>query len=507
MRPDTQTLPTPALSVQTGPARCDMVIAAALVGLTLIVRLPFVHIVNDDEAFFSVMGQRWLHGEWPYTASFDVKPPLIFALFAMAQAVFGLSLATIKGLEIVFTAWGAIALQRLVRRHGSEAVSLWAGALYPIYSLTLQGVSESSSVLQLPFIIAAFSCVLAAKDDRSAPWRLVAGGVLIGLAGMIKQTAIFEAAGLFGVVVWLYRGRQPVRAALAYGLGAAVPVVAFAGLFLAAGHLGDAYEAVIHTALTRMNYDVPGQNGHLAGGLTRVLPLCKPLVVILCLAGFSLARTARIGEGVSAPLRLAAIVWTLSALVDVIAQHAMFAYYAAMLIPPLLILSGGLVMHGIAFPDRYRQPIIAAFAAAAILVPLGFDRGSLKVSDSTGPNDFAATQAAAADLKQLGLKPTDRLLVLRRGLYTYVLTGALPAARYYHGLQLTCDFPLPDKAPLALALAQRPRFIVTADPDYGVRCETPQFMPQVQAALGDYSLKAVTRGTWDRMFIYERKPR
>ena len=487
------------------PARRDLVIAAALVMLSLFVRLPVLHIVNDDEAFFSVMGQRWLHGEWPYAASFDVKPPLLFGVFAAAQAVFGLSLATIKGLEIAFTAWGAIALQRLARRHGSEALSLWAGGLYPVYSLAQQGVSECSSVLQLPFVIAAFACVLAADGGRFTRARLVAGGVMIGLAGLIKQTAIFEAAGLFAIVLWLHRERQPVRAALFYGLGAVAPVAAFAGLFLAAGHLRDAYEAVIHTALMRMNYDVPGQDGHLGGGLARVLPLCKPLVVVSGLAAFSLARSARIDDKLSPRLRLAAVVWAASAAVALVLQHAMFAYYAAMLIPPLLILSGGLVMHGIAFSAQVRTPAIAALAGLAVAVPLWLDRGNFTVGGYTGPGDFAAVEAAAAGLKQLGLRPSDRLLVLRRGLYTYVLTGALPSARYYHGLQLLCDFPLPDKAPLADALARRPRFIVSADPAYGVNCERPEARPMIDGALRGYNLKAVTRGAWDRMFIYEIK--
>lgn len=97
--------------------------------LTLAVRLPFLHFIDDDEAFYSLVAQRWLHGDWPYTASFDVKPPLLFGIFALAQAVFGESLATIKGVEIVFTIWGAIALQRLLQRQGAHNVSLWAGAV------------------------------------------------------------------------------------------------------------------------------------------------------------------------------------------------------------------------------------------------------------------------------------------------------------------------------------------------------------------------------------------
>src|SRR5215475_12070257 len=86
------------------------------------VRLPYYGNVNDDEFFFSVIAQRWLEGGLPYVASYDVKPPGLFALYASAQALFGQSLATIKGLEILFTALGGFALYRLARKHGGPAL-------------------------------------------------------------------------------------------------------------------------------------------------------------------------------------------------------------------------------------------------------------------------------------------------------------------------------------------------------------------------------------------------
>jgi hypothetical protein len=156
-------------------AHMRFVVTTALILLwTCMVRLPFLHIVNDDEAFFSVMGTRWLQGDLPYVDSYDVKPPLLFALFAIAQAIFGLSLATIKGLEIVFTAGGALLLYKLVQRHGSERVARWCAFLFPVYSLTLTGACEPNSVLQLPFIIMAFYALLNAQADAKPARRLLA---------------------------------------------------------------------------------------------------------------------------------------------------------------------------------------------------------------------------------------------------------------------------------------------------------------------------------------------
>jgi hypothetical protein len=184
----------------------------------------------------------------------------------------------------------------------------------------------------------------------------------------------------------------------------------------------------------------------------------------------------------------------------------MFAYYAATLIPPLLILAGAFVLHGIDFSLRVRNLWIAGYAAALTVVPLALDRGNLTVSDNQGPNDYAASQAAAAQLKLLGITSADHMLVLKRGLYTYVLTGAMPSARYYHNLHLVCPFPTPDTSPLTQALAQRPRFIVLAEPTYVWRCETEESHREFGAALADgYDLKATVHGQWDKMYIYQTR--
>jgi len=70
-------------------------------------RLPFAHVIHDDEAFYSTVAARWLRGDLPYVPSFDIKAPGLFALFAAVQTVFGASLVTVKGLELAFTVLGA----------------------------------------------------------------------------------------------------------------------------------------------------------------------------------------------------------------------------------------------------------------------------------------------------------------------------------------------------------------------------------------------------------------
>ncbi|HEY5081851.1 MAG TPA: hypothetical protein VII91_08035 [Bauldia sp.] len=77
---------------------------------TCAVRLPFYTQTDKDEFFFSAIAAEWLKGGLPYVATFDIKPPGVFFIFAVAQSLFGASQATIKGMEIVAVTLGAYGL-------------------------------------------------------------------------------------------------------------------------------------------------------------------------------------------------------------------------------------------------------------------------------------------------------------------------------------------------------------------------------------------------------------
>ncbi len=482
-------------------------LALILLVWTCIVRLPFLHIVNDDEAFFSVMATRWMHGELPYADSYDVKPPLLFILFGLAQMVFGVSLVTIKGLEIVFTVAGAFGLYRLIQRHGTEPAARWAALLYPIYSLTLSGVNAPNTLLQAPFVIMAFQYLLDAIPSEKPARNLFFCGLMIGLAGMIKQTAIFEALAIGGLVLWYFRTRHTGRQLMLLIAGAALPVIVFTVYFAAMGHLREAFDAVVMQSLARVNLDLPETKGQYLIGFTRFMPIIAPLFFLVGCALMAWLRRSRLAAHVSPSLLIVAAIWFAASAAGIIVMHAMFSYYAATLIAPLLILSAAFVCHGTDFPPRLRPLILGAFVIAATVFPLVIERNNLRITDLSGPDDFRGEQAAASRLKQLGIKDTDHLLVLKRGLFIYILTGAEPTGRYYHNLHLMCAFPTPDTTPLSDAFARRPKFVVMANPAIWRACETEKAHATARAALASaYDLKAVTGGKWDKFYIYQLKP-
>lgn len=485
---------------------------AALILLvwTMVLRLPFAHIVDDDEAFFSVVATRWQHGELPYVASFDIKPPLLFLLYVIANLLTGGGLAAIKGLEIVMVAWGAWALYRLVSRHGPHPAAVWAAGLYPVYSLALSGVYAPNLPLVAPFLIMACDYALRARRDGL---RAVAiAGALCGAAGLVKQTAVFET---LAILVFLFvstpKGGR-LRMLAVFAGSAALTWVPFIVYFWLNGALRQAFDAVVLSAVTRLHGDVQLMPSGVMrpvsewNGLVYFLPCLKPLFALLWLAAVAALRYRRMGDTWPQPLLQLCALWLAAAAVDLFSLHSMSEMYAQDFVAPLLIVSGIVVTRGFAFAAGRRAWWIAAYAVVAVAVPAFIDRDDLWLGAVKGRNDPKAIEAVARAMKADGVRSGDRIFVPRRGLMVYVATGTLPATDVFHPLQLMCPFATPQAHPLAAGLAQKTAYLVVARTDLTMVCETPESRTELKTAIArDYQPVKVVTGDWDAFTIYRRK--
>lgn len=485
----------------------------AVLGLlvwTMVLRLPFAHIVDDDEAFFSVVATRWLHGELPYVTSFDIKPPLLFLFYLIANLLTGGGLVAIKGLEVVMVAWGAWALYRLVSAHGTPAAALWAAGLYPVYSLALSGVFAPNLMMEAPFVIMACDHALRARSEGLK--AVATGGLLIGCAGLVKQTAVFEAAAIAAFLLVSLPKGQRLKALIVFAAAAAVAWVPFIVYFWLNGALHPAFDDVVVSAVTRLGGDVQltpaGQLRRVTvvDGLTYFLPCLKPLFALIWLAAVAALRYRRLGDAWPRPLLHLCAFWLAAAVASLFSMHAMAEMYAQDFVAPLLVVSGVVVTQGFAFPEHRRAAWIAAYAVVVVAVPAYIDRGSLWSDAVKGRNDPVAVTAVAQVLKAQGVKPGDRIFVPRRGLMIYVATRTMPAADVFHPLQLVCPFPTPQAHPLAAGLAQKTAYLVVARTDLSMVCETPESRAELTAAIArDYQPIKVVTGQWDAFTIYRRK--
>jgi 4-amino-4-deoxy-L-arabinose transferase-like glycosyltransferase len=229
-------------------------IMAALTGCAVLVRLPFLSDAGTDESFYLVVARQWLEGMPPYANALDVKPPLLFALMAGAEALFGPSLLAAKALTMAAVSATACALYLFGRRFIGELSGVAASLFYIAASLTLSGALSPAELIMAPFtafgMLAGFAGL---AKERPRLWPLAGAGVLFGAAACVKQTAIFEALPLAAFLVLRRPPDDAFKALASFALGCIVVPAGFGLFFLAEGHFGALFDNVVMSVAGRMS--------------------------------------------------------------------------------------------------------------------------------------------------------------------------------------------------------------------------------------------------------------
>lgn len=491
--------------------RLAAIFALALVWTTLL-RWASLGRISEDEAFFVIVGRNWLAGFPPYAHAWDVKPPGLFLLTALAETGFGPTFAAIKALTIVAVAATATALGGLAMRHVSRPVGLWAFFVYPVASLFASGDTMPAILVQTPFVALAVFALLEARRERAILWLLLSG-LAIGAAGMIKQTAIFETAALV-VLAGLFeiggggRGRAVARAVVAIGLGALVVPLGFAAWFAANGLFGDFFDGAVIGAAGRLSGDPMVAAGSqelvqltVFDAIGRLPAQIRPCLGLAALTLLAWMRRRRLSPAIDAGWFAVTIAWFAAAIVGVVAVKAMYDNYIHTALAPLTLAAGVFVFHGIEITATPWRRIGQIAAAAGVLAPSLL----LKMPLAYDPVDMEGVRAAAAIVRAAGGAGQDELLAPRRGLPINVETGSFPTTRWVHLMHLMCDLPVGGGVdPLATALATRPRFLAIGDPSRAMACEREDRIDELVATLAGYRSIGVGRGPRDSWEIFER---
>ena len=131
--------------------RClpSWLIALLFFATTLLSRIPtFSQSVLDwDESLYFLMAQQWRHGHLPYTTIWDNKPIGIYAIFAVAQTMFGDGVASIRLAMVLCVSVLAFAVFRITRAlTDDDAAGLAAGAALILCSLSNDGLSSNTEL-------------------------------------------------------------------------------------------------------------------------------------------------------------------------------------------------------------------------------------------------------------------------------------------------------------------------------------------------------------------------
>jgi len=224
---------------------------AAWVLLSAVTRwLAFlVPLLDVDESAHIVGSWEVLRGGLLYTDFVNNKPPLLYAYYALAQAVAGPTLIGVRAvttlLVVPLTALAVSAWYGHTRRGVLAAVA------YLVFSAAFLAhdmlASNTEVLMMLP---AAWAAVVIGTSDRARrAWRAALAGCLVGIGVLLKYQVGTWLPAMAVAVVWDHwrRGDQARGVAQAgwMGLGFALPLFATWAWFRAQG--GD--EALLYWTL------------------------------------------------------------------------------------------------------------------------------------------------------------------------------------------------------------------------------------------------------------------
>jgi hypothetical protein len=207
--------------------------------------------LSDDEAIYAVVAREMLAGRALYRDVVDHKPPLIYLVYALTQALGGPhgGMVVLHVLTIAVVLATALVLRRILGQFGGlpadSRAPFFAGLLYIVFTTTLLPFDALAANCELFMMLPLGASVLffldGAADARLRP--LFVSGLLVGIAMLFKYQAGVQLPLYLGTLAAIHRRRMPrgllAGAAVATGLASLLG----AGLLLLwrAGCLDDAW--------------------------------------------------------------------------------------------------------------------------------------------------------------------------------------------------------------------------------------------------------------------------
>jgi hypothetical protein len=184
-----------------------------------------------DQSIYAVVGDGVLHGKMPYRDLWDFKPPGIFLVYALAQALFGRGMVAIRVLEVMGMVASVFGFMRLADTFFERPrAGLVGGAVAALIHAELDfWHSGQPEVFGGYLTLAALILATLRFHPRRRAWVWLGVGVLFGVAFLFKPPL---GGGAFVCGAYLakreqQRGVSSLRslyALIVVGASAALPI-------------------------------------------------------------------------------------------------------------------------------------------------------------------------------------------------------------------------------------------------------------------------------------------
>lgn len=355
-------------------------VALALAVILLLAVPTLVYPLAPDHGVFAVAAKGILNGQLPYVDFWEVKPPAVYYVYALALALFGESVTALRLFDLIVMGLTFISLYLLGARLAGPRVGLWAllilAALY--YRQAFWVPFENDAIAMLPMTLAALFAVRAGDarpGSREALWYALGAGAFGAAAFWFKYPFALVSVAL--AAAHLIR-RYPVRrqaigaeaAAFALGnvlvLGGVVVWLHFAGI------LDDMIEtARVTVTYTTLAYDLGEFMRTMKEPILSQLSLLNMGWVLLLVARWPFSGEDKPGHG----RRWAVIwLWLLAGAAIMLTQAKGYAYHWQPMLPPLALLAAESVDVLLARFTRWlsSRRATAVYRLAALVAAAGF---------------------------------------------------------------------------------------------------------------------------------------
>ncbi|WP_174273853.1 ArnT family glycosyltransferase [Sphingomonas bacterium] len=321
-------------------------------------------VVQVDEQFYLLVGDRLLHGALPFVDIWDRKPIGLFLVYAAIRLLGGSGIVEYQIVATGCAAVAALLIVRMARLCASETAARIAGVVSLLWLIVFDGAGGQSPIFYNPLIAGAATLTLGAfrSGDPKRIGRAGAGAMLLaGLAIQIKYTALFEGVG-FGLVLLWSVWRSGIRRARLAGLALSWVTIALTPTALALAY----YAGRDHGgAFVFANFLSVGQRGsvplpQLAGRLANIAAMASPMVAAACWAFGAPYR-----DQAAKDVRRFVLVWLAAALAGLVAIGAFYTHYFLPMIVPLSLACAP------AFDRVARWGGTRAWRPALLLLPIG----------------------------------------------------------------------------------------------------------------------------------------
>lgn len=419
--------------------------ASWLLALVAVVALRWpthaVAILNVDEADFAVEAGALLDGGRPYVDFVEKKPPVVFLLYGGAMALVGRhNLPGIRVLLMGYVFATALVLAAIARRLYGERAALIAGPAYALAvsaGLPMDFHAVNAETLFLLPLVAGTRLSLSARAGDAPPGvrRLIAAGVCLGLASLVKQQAGMQLP-ILAASLLVDPDATDGRPRLADRLRAVAALAAgFLGIWLVAlgvlAAVGALREFVYWTIAVNRYYIANGNS--LQDGIwraRRAVGMMTSFAPVLWLMG-GLGLITQVARR-AAPRRSMVPLWFVGSLVPVVLGGRFFPHYFLQVYPPL-VLSAAVLLAALwdRLPERRVIRAGGAFALAALVV-IPAARQMSRYQDPemlSFPHAPAKARALAAYVRE-STAPDARIVVWGYGSAIYYLAERQPATRF-----------------------------------------------------------------------------